>query len=87
MGLENEPKIIYSASHVAAIRKADPNLSAMTQQWEQMFQGQVQVSMEGDRLVVSPRVSEHLRKNLEELGITYGEYLLALKKHENKRIS
>lgn len=53
---ENRLEIIYSPKHVEDMRRVDPQFVVMTQQWEQMFRGRVQVTLQADRsLVVKPR--------------------------------
>jgi len=47
-------ELVYEKSQLERIRKKDPRLSAMTDQWERMFGEKVSVSVEERGLVVRP---------------------------------
>ena len=41
---KEEQEIVYSSSNLHKIRKKDPDLQAMVDQWEQMFECEVQIT-------------------------------------------
>lgn len=47
-------ELVYSEKQISAIRAKDPNLSAMTSQWEQMFGEQVRVNKTDYGISVRP---------------------------------
>jgi len=57
---EREVTIRYSSKLVAQIREKDPQFLAMTEQWERVFGGKVEVKLEDGILVVKRNVANEI---------------------------
>ena len=62
-----ESVISYSSSMVDKIRRKDPQLKAMTEAWERIFNGPVQVTIVDGRLTVKKGLSEQEQRDLDYL--------------------